>query len=179
MEAPSSSSTAAPPVCAPLLDPSGTLSSNISRCVLRRERAAILEPTEVHREVLPSSVAMARALGFRCVTVLHKTPKREHGIFGPMKEWGLRTHVLYGEANHLRYLRALPPRLLIFTTFDWAVDSWMRAPANSTHLVAVLDALSALELDTLPGFDLRALVERKILMVWPRLAEGDQGGGFG
>ena len=89
MEAPSSSSTAAPPVCAPLLDPSGSLSSNISRCGLRRERAAILEPTEVHREVLPSSAAMARALGFRCVTVLHKTPKREHGIFGPMKEWGL------------------------------------------------------------------------------------------
>ena len=145
METPSSSSTRAP-ICAPLLDPSGSLSSNISRCGLRRERAAILEPTEVHREVLPSSAAMARALGFRCVTVLHKTPKGEHGIFGPMKEWGLRTHVLYGEANHLRYLRALPPRLLIFTTFDWAVDSWMRAPANSTHLVAVLDALSALAL---------------------------------
>ena len=83
METPSSSSTRAP-ICAPLLDPSGSLSSNISRCGLRRERAAILEPTEVHREVLPSSVAMARALGFRCVTVLHKTPKREHGIFGPM-----------------------------------------------------------------------------------------------
>ena len=137
----SSRASAAP--CPPLLKEPSPLSPNVSRCALRRDRAVLIEPTEVHREVLPSSVAMAHALGFRCATVLHKTPKGEHGILKSMAHWGLHTHVVYGQANALRLLRALPPRLLIFTTFDYALDSWMGAPANATYLHAILDALDA------------------------------------
>ena len=62
-------------------------------CAKQSNNAYILEATQVHREVLPSVIWLTHAAGFKCITVLHKTPRGEHGIIHQMALWGVHVKV--------------------------------------------------------------------------------------
>ena len=121
-----------------------TSAGGTAACTAREANVYISEPTHVHREVLPSAVRLARAAGFRCVTVLHKTPQGEHGIVREMARWGMRVRVVYGQAKMVRLLRDAPPALLIISTMEHSLYSHTGAPSNSAWFRRMVEALDAL-----------------------------------